>query len=436
MPVEMYPRQQVKPFLADTHWYSLTQRLSKTELVKLASLRQKQGFNAIQLAVCIPPEVGPLNPNAQSEVGFPWLIKKPLGKEVIEINTNPAYLNLAREKIKMINEQGLGVIVYGAWGHQIEWTGTENMKRWWGELTDTLNDLEVMYSLTGESNISIGSERKLFPDKALGNFASTTARKQIPDPIRYFLSRYIRPQVFDKLVRRNALHARIEEWSEVLDFLAQQTDKPLLLHPAAGYNSHNSVTNPEQLSAVTAYTGHFESAKNSLWKTPKKLRKAHPKVPYINLEPWYEGIKNKFWTEDQLFGFWTSMLSGAAAHCYGAQGVWNVGRTNDNFLNYWGTQTYEEALASKTPQLLGRSFAELQAFLSGEKGQEFNVKTTGNELTEIGMRTKSRKQVIYYPHTQVIQEIQQGDGYWNPLEAEYINPAASSIPNQLVIFRN
>lgn len=52
--------------------------------------------------------------------------------------------------------------------------------------------------------------------------------------------------------------------------------------------------------------------------------------PFINLEPWYEGINNSFFESDQIFAFWTSMLSGASAYCYGSHGIWDVG--DGNFL--------------------------------------------------------------------------------------------------------
>lgn len=436
MPLEQAPRQPIDGFLADTCWYGLTNRLNEKEFLSLVALRAQQGFQAIQLAVCIPSEIGPLHPNARSEASFPWLFEGPVEKRgPLKVKINHDYLDLARERIRMVNDHGLGAIVYGAWGNQIEWIGSESMKEWWEELISKLNDLNVIYCLTGESNILIGAERKLFPDKSFEDFESVKGRKRIPDPIWYLFSRYLRPYAFDKLVRRNKLNTRIEQWSEVLESVAKQTDKPLLLHPAAGYHSHNSVKNPQHLSAVTAYTGHFQAARASLWREPERLRKAYPGVPYINLESWYEGIKNTFGTADQIFSFWVSMLSGAVAHCYGAQGIWNVGRADDNFLNYWGSQTYDDAIRLKTPELMVKSYKELVSFLSGEKGERFSLKTKRNELAEIGMETASGKQIFYYPNTALMNEIQSGDAYWDPLLGEYIDINKSLLSNQLVVFR-
>ncbi len=55
--------------LCDTWWYGLTSRWTKEQMLSLAKLRVSQGFNAVQLVVGIPPEVGPEHPSAASEVG-------------------------------------------------------------------------------------------------------------------------------------------------------------------------------------------------------------------------------------------------------------------------------------------------------------------------------------------------------------------------------
>ncbi len=71
----------------------------------------------------------------------------------------------------------------------------------------------------------------------------------------------------------------------------------------------------------------------------------------IDLEPWYEGICGQFWSDDQLYAYWTMMPTGAAGYRYGAQGIWNVG--DGTILTHGGTQTYDEARQLRTPELLG-----------------------------------------------------------------------------------
>jgi hypothetical protein len=82
-------------FLADTWWFGLSKRLSEKNFRDLAALRAEQGFSAIQLVVGVPPEVGPENENAQSQVGFPWTLDGDLNQE---------YLELARDRIQCLKK--------------------------------------------------------------------------------------------------------------------------------------------------------------------------------------------------------------------------------------------------------------------------------------------------------------------------------------------
>ena len=99
----------IASFLADTWWFGLSKRLSEKDFIDLAALRAGQGFSAIQLVVGVPPEVGPENENAKSQVGFPWKL---------DGHFNQEYLKFAQDRIQYLNDRGFVVIVYGAWGHQ------------------------------------------------------------------------------------------------------------------------------------------------------------------------------------------------------------------------------------------------------------------------------------------------------------------------------
>jgi hypothetical protein len=55
------------------------------------------------------------------------------------------------------------------------------------------------------------------------------------------------------------------------------------------------------LAANTAQTGHDINARNRLWRLPLALLKDdRTHRGFINLEPWYEGIKDQFWAADQI----------------------------------------------------------------------------------------------------------------------------------------
>ena len=123
-------------FLCDTWWCGLTQRVDDKKFEELAQLRVRQGFTTVQMVVGIPPEVGPENSNASSEVGPAWNLRGEFNQD---------YLKHSREKVKYLNSLGLSAILYGAWGQQIEWLGEKSMKDWWGEIIKNFDDLDVMY---------------------------------------------------------------------------------------------------------------------------------------------------------------------------------------------------------------------------------------------------------------------------------------------------
>jgi len=337
--------------------------MSQKQFQDLARLRKQQGFTAIQLVVGIPPEVGPEHPSAASEAGAAWNLQG-------EINQN--YLKLAREKIGFLNSLGFTVIVYGGWGHQIAWMGVDFFKSWWQAIIDRLDSFNVIYCVTGESNLWIGYERLLLPDKSTGDF-----------PVAGFAKKILNRFSFLKNIT-NGKERRKREWSDVLEFVASKTNKPLIIHTVPDEFSYEVVSNPHLLSAVTVQTSHDESSRNKLWQMAMTAKEKYPRLPFINLEPWYEGIRDRFFTEDQLFAFWVSMLAGADGFCYGAHGIWNMGE--GTFLAHWGKQTFNEAVLLKTPELIGTSFQLAQKLkLSGkpevifENGEVLQIKR-GNAL--------------------------------------------------------
>ncbi len=409
-------------FLADTWWFGLTQRLAESDFKKLAQLRVRQGFTAVQLVVGIPPEVGPENENARSEAGFPW---------TIEGAFNEAYLQLARERIQFLNESGLMVIVYGAWGQQIEWLGREKMAEWWLRLIDTLDSLNVLYCLTGESNLWAGGANVLLPAKSTDDLimvrsAFSAVVEKFPPQVRFRLMAMA--SSVRNLLNRSRLNARRQGWGFVLETIAPYTNRPIIIHPTRGEPSEQAVTNAHLLAAHTAQTGHDPGVRNELWQLPLRTLKTESAKPYINLEPWYEGILNQFGAEDQLFAYWVSMLAGAASHCYGAHGIWNVG--DGRFLAHWGQQTFEQAAALDTPRLLGLSHEQYRQWNVAD-GQTF-YETSGEQLTVIGCQTPD-KAVQFFPDVANSNRPFTG-GIWLPLEGRFSNGLPVSGP--VVIFSN
>jgi hypothetical protein len=405
-------------FLADTWWFGLSKRLTEENFKDLAALRAEQGFSAIQLVVGVPPEVGPESENAKSQVGFPWTIDGQLNQD---------YLELARDRIQYLNDLGFTVIVYGAWGHQIEWLGRERMTQWWLKIVETLDSFDVLYCLCGESSLWVGKASKLLPDKSTDNLVTRQALPLLDPRIRRGLTKAARR--LKKYLYKRQRDTRREDWSLVLEKISQRTDKPVIIHTTTDETGYKAVTNPHLLSANTTQTGHDMSTRNHLWQLPLALSEDDPpRDGFINLEPWYEGIKDQFWATDQMFSYWASMLAGAISYCYGAHGIWNVG--DGKFLAHWGKQTFAQALALDTPRLLGLSHKQYSQ-RSHQEGEAF-YQTEGKELLTIGRRAEE-KLIQFFPDVARADHVPAGK-IWLPLAGVFTDTLPSE--GQVVIFRD
>jgi hypothetical protein len=371
-------------FLADTWWFGLTARLADDRFTELAQLRAAQGFTAVQLVVGIPPEVGPGNRNAWSPVGPAWFL---------DGRPNPHYLDLARRKIIELNAAGLTAVVYGLWGHQLAWLGVAGARRWWDQVVARLDDLDVVYCVSGETNLWIGTEGALLPDRTTDDLLATAVRARVPGQARAVL----RPLRRAYVERRHAAaaQARRAGWDEVLAGLAASTSRPLLAHVIPGETSADACGRDDLLSAVTVQTGHDQASRSLLWEWPARVAARFPGRPFVNLEPWYEGIRDDFGAADQLFAYWVSMVAGAQAHCYGAHGMWNAG--DGAFLAHWGKQSLDEAAASRTPGLLGASHRMLRAEGWPDPAATTRVDASGGSLRSISRTRPDGSGVTFFP---------------------------------------
>lgn len=399
------------PFLADTWWYGLSRRLTPAMFEHLTQRRVEQGFTAAQIVVGIPPEVGPLHPDAASDVGAAW---------ALDGTINHDYLALARERIARMNALGLTAIVYGAWGHQIEWIGPDAMSRWWRAIIETLDDLDVIYCLTGESNLWINEADRLLPDKSTGSFTPPFMKTRLYGWLVRArvvnVWRRIRPlwkRVQASLRARSLAQSedegraqRVAAWSAVLADATSHTARPFLLHPVSADRSDACVNNPELLAALGVQTGHSEDQRPALWSAPRQALDEHPGAFFVNLEPWYEGIRDRFGPADQLYAYWASMMAGARAHCYGAHGIWNVG--DGVFLGHWGGQTFDQALALDTPRLLGLSHRVFQDHRLGELPQR-TFELADSDLLAIRRADDAGRTAVFFPDAARLSSAQRAE---------------------------
>jgi len=346
------------------------------------------------VVVGIPPEVGPENPNASSKVGPAWYLRGEFNQD---------YLKYARERVECLNSFGLSAILYGAWGQQIEWLGEKRMKAWWSEIVRNFDDLDVIYCLTGESDIWVGEEKKLLPDKSTDDL-NTVCLMPFLHPKLVYIGKGLLNMVNQSLNEDKRAERR-SEWSRVLSHVSSITNRPIFIHVLPNMTSEEAVNNSQLLDAITVQTGHSETTRKLLWKLPLESTRQNPEKPFVNLEPWYEGITGHFKTEDQLYAYWVSMMAGAYAYCYGAHGVWNAG--DGKFLAHWGKQTLGEAMGLKTPQLLGTSH---KFFIDSDFANYSHVEVEENgELVKITRTNNDGNFVTYIPDVSLVDELPDGD---------------------------
>ena len=325
--------------LADTWWYGNSHRWTGVELSGLAELRARQGFDAVQIVVGIPPEVGPEHPDAASRDGAAWDLRG---------EPNPAYLALARERLERILAAGLRPIVYGGWGPQIDWLGVPAMQRWWTELAKALRDLDVIYCLCGEVDLHCEAPRALLPDRSSSDLLASSKEPGL-------LTRVVRRATGAAFPARRPearLARRVEAWRQVLRHARAQLGQPLLVHTTGMTTAFELFADDPDLLANSTQTGHDYSAWDWLYERPYAHVRCFARRPFLNLEPWYEGIRDSFGQHAQLFAFWASRLAGSIGHAYGAHGIWNLG--DGRFLSHWGSQTLQQATGLRTPEELGR----------------------------------------------------------------------------------
>lgn len=297
-----------------------------------------------------------------------------------------------------MNDHNIKAIVYGAWGHQIEWIGTEKMIKWWKTLIKELDQYDIIYCLTGEIDIWCDqiSSKILLPDKSTQNIIPEN--KKIKNALKKIYSKMF---FSDNPFRKR----RINKWNKVLENIRKYTNKPILIHTLPTSSSFDVTHKIEMISANTFQTGHTKESKDEIWNNIYTSITKYPNKPVINLEPYYEGIHNDFLGKWQLDAFWLSVSSDAYSICYGAHGIWNVG--DGNFLSQWGKQTFKEALELKTPEILGKTYKVVLA-----EGildwQNVSINKKEGQLVSISRMSKEGKKMTYIPDISIYRNVPKG----------------------------
>ena len=271
-------------WLGDTWWMGLCQRLHwPDEFKTLAADRKQKGFNVVQIVAGLYPDMGAFDERGRNEAGFPW------EKDYNRIR--PAYFDKADERLQYLADQGIAPCIVGAWGYHLPWLGVERMKKHWRYLIARYGALPVVWCAAGEVNLPYYLE-KGFP---------RGGEKQVADWEEVI--RYVR---------------KIDPFGRLI------TVHPTGLPPLSGRALYKDQA---LLDFDMLQTGH--DGRPSLAPTVRAVRasySARPTMPVVNGEVCYEALLGRIDADVVRLMFWVNVLSGAAGHTYGANGIWQVNR--------------------------------------------------------------------------------------------------------------
>jgi len=267
-------------WLADTWWMGFTKRLRWPQDFQLLSAdRVKKGFTVIQIVAGLYPDMDQFDERGANEAGFPW--------ERDYSKINPSYFDMADLRIQWLIKSGLVPCIVGCWGYFIDFVGVDVLKKHWRNLLARYGAFPVVWCMAGEA----------------------------------IMPYYLAPG--DK---RGELTAKAKSgWTEIASYLRKidPYNHPITIHPTDC--AHNQVEDRSVIDIDMLQTGHggWDSMPNTVRQVVDSLA-LEPKMPVIDGEVSYETIGGQCLQDVQRFAFWSCILSGAAGHTYGANGIWQV----------------------------------------------------------------------------------------------------------------
>ncbi len=311
-------------WLADTWWFALCDRVSTDELRELARLRVRQGFTVVQVVAGLLPEVDAFDELGDLGGRWPWT------PEFGDID--PRWWDDAEQRLAIIVEEGLTPAVVGGWSYYLLDAGPERMRRHWREVLARWAAFPVVWCVAGEAGL----------------------------PHYHQLDE---PDLDDVVAGLSAGWREIAAEVRTLDGYRSV----VTVHPCpafAHFSSTDAIGSADDLDLIWLQTGHADrsSIDDSLIALDRELAAPHG-LPVINSEVCYEGIAAGSSATLQRFLFFSHVLSGAAGHSYGAQGLWAFRRSEDPGPGImWGDATWQEAAALPGSAQLGRCATFLRSF--------------------------------------------------------------------------
>ena len=289
-------------WLADTWWMGLCKRLRwPQDFQTLAADRIQKGFTVVQIIAGPYPDMPAFDPRGANEAGQTW--------EADFARLNPHYYDMADVRIQYLVERGLVPCIVGCWGYYLPMMGVAKIKQHWRNIVARWGSLPVMWCLAGEGMMPYYLSKTPKEDAALQKQAWTE------------VGRYVRS---------------IDPFHH-----------PITIHPTQA--GRDQVEDPSVLDFDMLQTGHSDRASyaNTVNLVTEGVAR-QPRMPVLVAEVNYEGILEASRQEVQRFVFWSSVLSGAAGHTYGANGIWQVNTPEQPYGpsphgRTWGDTPWQEA---------------------------------------------------------------------------------------------
>ena len=308
-------------WLADTWWMGFCRRLSWPEDFQLLIAdRAAKGFTAIQIVAGLYPDMPAFDERGVNEAGFPWT------RDFAHIN--PAYFDQADLRLRWLVRSGLVPCVVGCWGYYLPLLGAPKIKQHWRYLIARWAAYPVVWCLAGEAAMP------------------------------YYLS-------VDKEGDRQR---QIAGWTEIGRYVRQTDPYHCLLTVHPTEIGRDQVEDDTVLDFDMLQTGHggYFSIPNTVSKVTTERRR-EPAMPVVVGEVNYEGLMHGTQDEIQRLAFWVSILSGAAGHTYGANGIWQVNTREKPYGpsphgGTWGDTPWEEAYRLPGAIQLGLAKGLLQRY--------------------------------------------------------------------------
>ena len=303
-------------WLGDTWWMGLVDRLKwPDDFQLLAADRASKGFNLVQMVAGIYPDMPWYDPRGANEAGYPW--------EKDYSAMNAAWFDMADRRIAHLVEQGIVPLLVGAWGYHLPWMGVDKLKEHWRTMIARWGAYPVVWCVAGETTMPYYLSEDRDGDEAMQKRGWTE------------IARYVRD---------------CDPWHN-----------PMTVHPT---NETDSFDQLEDDACIDVNILQVWSHKDIVEQTVRGRRRT-PATPVLTSEFAFEGICAKFRHDDQREAFWSAMLSGAAGHTYGANGIWQVNNPGEPYGPSphgasWGDTPWQEAyqLPGATQMSIGKRFFE------------------------------------------------------------------------------